>query len=81
MRVIAKNAEATEQTDRCPLRQSAALNEERKPGFGRMDAAEKHSRGRTPRLCWSVRLTNGVRAPQSGARTAEAGSEPSDQAL
>ena len=46
-----------------------------------MDAAEKHSRGRTPRLCWSERLTNEGKAPHSGARTAEAGSEPSDQAL
>ncbi|MBM7343797.1 hypothetical protein JOE09_002829 [Pantoea coffeiphila] len=56
-----------------PSGQSTALNVERKPGFGRMDAAESHSRARTVRLWRSARLTNEVREPRSGARTAERG--------
>ncbi|MBM7341544.1 hypothetical protein JOE09_000528 [Pantoea coffeiphila] len=59
-----------------PNGQSAALNGERKPGFGRMDAAERHGRARTARLWRSDRLTYEVREPRSGARTARAGARP-----
>jgi len=44
------NSGVVKQTGGFPGWASAALNAERKAGFGRMDADEKCSRGRTPRL-------------------------------